>query len=325
MACNESLQRAKSAKNDEFYTQLPDIEKELKHYRRHFAGKTVYCNCDDPSRSAFWEYFHVNFTGLGLKRLVSTHYTEGRASYKTEYAGGDDKDAGAGIVTPLSGDGDFRSAECLAVMDACDIIVTNPPFSLFREFVQALTGCGKQFLILGNMNAVTYKEVFPLVRDGRIWYGASIHGGDREFCIPASCAAVSRSLRTDGQGNRYVRVNGVRWFTNLDHACRHERLALSRKYTPAEYPEYDNYRAVNVSRTADIPAGYGGVMGVPVSFLDRHCPEQFTILGATESEGRGFSGGLFKGGRTTQPLVGGKRVYKRLFIQRTGECGIRAL
>ena len=283
MAVNANLHKAKTEKNDEFYTQLTDVAEELRHYKEHFRDKIVFCNCDDPTYSASWKYFHLNFEKLGLNKLVSTHYDKVEHTYKMEYEGGDDNNIEAGMKTALEGNGDFRNQECLDLLDECDIVVTNPPFSLFREYVKTLMEHGKKFLIIGNMNATSYKEIFPLIKNNLMWYGASIHSGDREFGIPSDYKAVSKSYRVDEYGNHYVRVNGVRWFTNLDYPQRHERLVLWKKYTSEDYPKYDNYDAINVNKTSDIPIDYDGVMGVPISFLDKYCPEQFEIIGLLQS------------------------------------------
>lgn len=284
---NSNLHRAKTQKNDEFYTQLTDVSKELMHYKKHFKDKIVLCNCDDPTWSAFWKYFHLNFSELGLKRLVSTHYEKSEytfgkkkeRSYVMVYEGGNDNDETVGIKTPLKGDGDFRSSECIEILKQCDIVVTNPPFSLFREFVAQLIEYDKKFLIIGNMNAITYKEIFPLIRDNKLWYGASIHSGDRKFYVPDDYPLDAAGCGIDEDGRRYIKVKGVRWFTNLDYAARHEKLVLWKEYNSEEYPKYDNYDAINVNKYSEIPMDYDSVMGVPITFMDFYCPEQFEIIG----------------------------------------------
>lgn len=281
---NANLHKAKDAKNDEFYTQLTDVAKELMHYKQHFKDKIVLCNCDDPTWSAFWKYFHLNFAELGLKKLISTHYDRTEATYKMEYTGGDDNDIEAGVRTPLEGNGDFRNQECLDLLDECDIVVTNPPFSLFREYVAVLMEHKKKFIILGNMNALTYKEIFPLFRDNQLWYGASIHSGDRKFYVPNDYPLKASGCGIDESGKRFIRVKGVRWFTNLDYPARHEKLILWKNYTPEEYPKYDNYDAINVNKYAEIPVDYDGVMGVPITFMDFYCPEQFEIVAFRKGE-----------------------------------------
>lgn len=301
MAKNNNLHKAKDAKNDEFYTQLTDVSKELMHYKQHFKGKVVLCNCDDPTWSAFWKYFHLNFEELGLKKLISTHYDKSEPTYKMEYEGGDDNDIEVGVKTPLGDNGDFRNQECLDLIDEADIIVTNPPFSLFREYVAVLMEHNKKFLIIGNKNAITYKEFFPLLKDNEVWIG---------------CTNVKEFLQPDGSVKKFGNIG---WFTNLDVTKRHEKLILWKNYTPEEYPKYDNYDAINVNKVSEIPCDYDGVMGVPITFMDKYNSKQFEILGATESEGRGFSNGLWdEESNVSQPLVNGIRKYKRLFIRKKG-------
>lgn len=280
MAANANLHRAKNEKNDEFYTQLTDVAAELRHYKDHFRGKIVFCNCDDPTWSAFWKYFHLNFSVLGLKKLVSTHYDRNEPTYKMEYEGGDNDNVEAGVKSPLVGNGDFRSQECLDLLDECDIVVTNPPFSLFREYVKLLMDHGKKFLIIGNMNCVTYKEIFPLIKNDELWLGTNSKGGTRKgntMCFGVPEGAEIKNVSIGSHGERLTQVSAW-WFTNLDHAKRHEKLVLWKHYTPEEYPKYDNYDAINVDRTTEIPKDYDGVMGVPISFLDKYCPEQFEIV-----------------------------------------------
>lgn len=262
---NANLHAAKCAKNDEFYTRLTDVANELCNYKAHFANKVVFCNCDDPDYSAFWKYFHLNFAELGLKRLVSTHYDRNNSTYKMEYTGGNDNDVTVGTKVPLEGNGDFRNQECIDILDGCDVVVTNPPFSLFREYIAQLVEHDKKFLVIGSKNAITYKEIFPLIKDNKLWLG---YTSPNEFIIPG--------------GEITKQVNGLcRWFTNLEHSKRNEKLILWKRYTPAEYPRYDNYDAINVDKVGDIPLDYDGVMGVPITFLDKYCPEQFEILGIT--------------------------------------------
>lgn len=327
---NKQLTGAKKAKKDEFYTQLADIEVELKHYREHFKGKTVLCNCDDPRMSNFFYYFVLNFHFLGLKKLITTCYKNQNPDLCSEniseqavYLVYEGEDIGippnptiAGLVRPLEGDGDFRSKECIAFLEEADIVVTNPPFSLFREYVAQLIKYDKKFIIIGNINAVTYKEIFPLIQRDQVWLGPSIHSGDREFEIPSSYPLEAAGSRTDNEGRRYIRVKGVRWFTNLDFPQRHEVLTLYKKYSPEEYPHYDNYNAINVDKVADIPCNYDGVMGVPITYLDKHNPDQFEILGITESNGRGFSTGLWdEASKKAHPYVKGEKKYARIFIR----------
>ena len=261
MARNANLYKARKAKNDEFYTKLVDVSKEVMHYREHFKDKIVYCNCDDPTWSAFWEYFHLNFAELGLRKLISTHYDATEPTYKMEYIGGGDNDIEVGIKTPLDGNGDFRNQECLDLLDEADIIVTNPPFSLFREYIAVLMEHEKKFLVIGSKNAITYKNFFPLLKNGDVWIG---HNSLSEFLQP------NGSIK---------KISNIGWFTNLGIAKRPEKLILQKKYTPEEYPTYDNYEAINVDRLSDIPVDYEGVMGVPISIMDHYNPEQFEIVG----------------------------------------------
>lgn len=328
---NNQLSQAKKGKKDEFYTQLADIEAELKHYRGHFVGKTVLCNCDDPRMSNFFFYFVLNFHHLGLKKLITTCYknqnpnscsknTSKQAVYLV-YEGEDISSPPnpniAGLVHPLQGDGDFRSPECIKFLEEADIIVTNPPFSLFREYVAQLIEYEKKFIIIGNINAVTYKEIFPLIQTDQIWLGPSIHSGDREFEVPSSYPLTAAGIRIDDQGRRYIRVKGVRWFTNLDFPQRHQALILHKKYRPEEYPQYDNYDAINVNKTADIPCDYDGVMGVPITYLDKHNPDQFEILDANDfiigNRAPQKPHGLIK---DKDGSVEGRIVYARILIRK---------
>lgn len=266
---------ARTNKNDEFYTQLYDIEKELQNYLDHFQGKVVYCNCDNPEKSNFWKYFFDNFDTLGLKQLISSHYHPEEQVYSLEYDGTKLEQI------YLRGNGDFRSAECVELLKKADIVVTNPPFSLFRSFVSQMIEYNKKFLIIGNQNALTYKEIFPLIKENKLWYGPSISSGDRTFNVPDDYPLAAAGCGVDENGEKYIKVKGVRWFTNLDHQGRHEPIPLTEKYDPEKYPTYDNYDAINVNKTVDIPCDYDGVMGVPITFIDKYCPEQFEILGCT--------------------------------------------
>jgi hypothetical protein len=325
------LTAAKAGKKDEFYTQLPDIEREMRHYKDHFKGKVVYLNCDDPRVSNFFHYFSYNFEALGLKKVIATCYksqatdlfsqNDSEQAIWLEYTGDKDGNRVPDIdeigVKPLSGDGDFRSQESIDLLKQADIVVTNPPFSLFREYIAQLMAHEKKFIVLGNMNAVSYKEVFPLFRANRIWYGPSISSGDREFGVPASYPLAAAGSRVDEHGNKFVRVKGVRWFTNLDFPKRHEDLILYKTYSPAEYPTYDNYDAIEVSKTKEIPMDYPGVMGVPITFLDKYNPDQFEILGMAASSYDEYMMGIpFKGQKDGRPIVAGANVYARIFIKR---------
>lgn len=328
---NTNLHSAKNAKKDEFYTQLSDIEKELKHYKEHFKDKTVLCNCDDPRVSNFFHYFSYNFEQLGLKKLIATCYksqnvdlfsqNNSEKAIYLEYTGdknGDNTPNADEIgIKHLKGDGDFRSLECVELLKQADIVVTNPPFSLFREYVAQLVEYDKKFLIIGNLNAITYKDIFRLIKDNKLWFGHSIHSGDREFQVPDSYPLNSAGYRIDEKGNKYIRVKGVRWFTNLDYNERHEDLILYKKYTPEEYPTYENYNAINVNVTKDIPCDYDGVMGVPITFIDKYNPEQFEILGMASSAGynKEIVGIPFLGIKDARPIIKGKNTYARVFIK----------
>lgn len=323
---NSALTAAKAAKKDEFYTQLTDIEKELAHYKEHFRGKTVLCNCDDPRVSNFFKYFTLNFEYLGLKRVIATCYKSQSVDlfsthdceqavyqiYDGDRDGNNMPDESEIAVKPLKGDGDFRSEECIELLKQADIVVTNPPFSLFREYVAQLIKYDKKFIIVGHQNAITYKEIFPLIKNNKLWLGYGFKGGATHFYSKYKDVATAGNHR-EGM----IRVSGVMWFTNLDTQKRHEDLILYKRYTPEEYPKYDNYDAINVDKVADIPCDYDGVMGVPITFLDKYNPEQFEIVGATESEGKGFSMGLWDStSKISQPMVNGQKVYKRIFIKR---------
>lgn len=284
MAKNDNLHKAKEAKNDEFYTQIADIEKELKHYKEHFKGKTVFCNCDDPEWSNFWKYFHLNFGLLGLKKLVTTHYDASEPTYKMEYEGGNDADTTIGKITPLKQNGDFRSPECIELLKEADIVVTNPPFSLFREYVAQLMEYEKSFIIWGNNNAITYKEFFPLLKDNKVWLGYTANK-TCVFQLSDDYQKWDEKLTAQmNDGHKYGKCPAISIFTNLDIKKRHEKLILWKKYSPEEFPKYDNYDAINVDKVSDIPVDYDGIMGVPITFFDRYNPEQFEIIGYTAKD-----------------------------------------
>lgn len=341
MAGNKNLHAANKAKKDEFYTQIDDIAAELHHYSQHFNGKTVLCNCDDPYESNFFKYFALNFNQLGLKKLIATCYDgspvantqlsltifepdgtthSDTASVKTrvphkivitevtdvngdgavdltdvEYLIKNDKN----VLTTLNGNGDFRSKECIELLKEADIVVTNPPFSLFREYVAQLIQYEKKFIIVGHQNAITYKEIFPLIKDNKIWLGYGFKGGAAHFYSIYEDVATAGNHKTG-----MIRVSGVNWFTNLEIPKRHEMLDLYKVYTPDEYPHYDNYDAINVDKTSDIPLGYDGVMGVPITFLDKYNPEQFEIV-------------KFRKGNDDKDLsINGKCPYFRILIRK---------
>lgn len=288
MAKNSNLHQAKKNKNDEFYTQLTDIEKELVHYVDFFEGKTVYCNCDDARESNFFKYFSNRFEELGLKKLIATGYKENGHGVVLIYEG--DKNGNRCVddeeikVTELQGDGDFRSDECVEFLKEADVIVTNPPFSLFREYVKQLMDYGKKFLIIGNMNAITFKEIFPLIKDNRLWEGISLSGTKCQFDIPEDYDG--KNVFIDEFGKRKAKINNAIWFTNIEHKLRKTPLDLYKKYTghEDEYPKYDNYDAINVDKVSDIPMDYDGVMGVPITFLYKYCPNQFEIVAFRKGE-----------------------------------------
>lgn len=288
MADNAKLRQAKAGKKDEFYTQLSDIENELKHYRPQFKDKTVLCNCDDPRVSNFFRYFALNFKKLGLKKLITTCYknqnadlfsehTAEKAVY-LEYDGSFDISDLTSLenipVKPLNGDGDFRSKECIELLKQADIVVTNPPFSLFREYIGQLIEYNKKFLVIGHQNALTYKEIFPLIQQNKLWLGYGFKGGAAHFISNYDDTAVAGDHK-EGM----IRVSGVNWFTNLETQKRHEPLDLYARYTPEEYPKYFNFDAINVDKTTDIPKDYDGLIGVPITFIDKYNPDQFEIIG----------------------------------------------
>jgi len=357
VAQNLALGRARKAKQDEFYTQLNDIANELGHYKSHFAGKVVYCNCDDPRISAFFHYFAYSFEHLGLKKLITTCYknqnpdmfTENKSEkaiyieYKRDenghlipypeymqsitgiYKGGKDelnvlelKDIGIG---KLDGDGDFRSPECVALLKQADIVVTNPPFSLFREYVAQLVEHDKKFVIIGNKNAITYKEIFRLIKENKLWVGHTPMGTDMLFDLPQDVADELVKSKREGSGYKVVdgsvkgRSQAV-WFTNLDISKRHEDLNLYKRYNSEEYPRYDNYDAINVDKTKDIPQDYAGFMGVPISFLDKYNPEQFEIVWTTDRGGDGQLENIkLPHTRYDAPIIGGRGIFKRIIIK----------
>lgn len=344
MKGNGTLAAAKRAKNDEFYTQLADIEKELRHYKRHFKGKTVLCNCDDPFESKFFEYFAKKFNSLGLKKLIATCYAtspiagrrlsisdvdpgaEPGTPYKAVVTKVYDKTgdgyvdmfdvrelfaSGENSLERLEGDGSFDSPECLELMDEADIVVTNPPFSRFRDYVAALMGHGKKFLIIGSQNAITYKEIFPLLKENRVWLG--YHAGDMAFTVPDYYEPRETRYWQDETGQKWRSMGNICWFTNLDHRKRHEQLDLYKRYSPDVYPAYDNYDAIEVGRVAGIPCDYYGVMGVPITFMDKYSPEQFEIVGMMS----GAKGDCLANGNDGRPkfYVNGKSVYARILIR----------
>lgn len=342
---NQSLIEAKAAKQDEFYTQLPDIENELKHYKQHFEGKTVFCNCDDPKVSNFFRYFSRKFNDLRLKKLITTCYKNRDPDlfskhdskhgvylvYEGERTNGGRVPSANRIgIHRLEGDGDFRSDECISLLKKADIVVTNPPFSLFRQYVEQLVVYNKNFIIIGNKNAITYKEIFTLIKQNCLWLGNTPLGTDLLFNVSGGLA--KKLVETKKEGSAYRIINGEVmarsqscWFTNLDIAKRHEDLVLYKTFTKADYPKYDNYDAIEVSKVKDIPADYFGAMGVPITFLDKYNPDQFEIVGALISGPLGEELGALKteqvrpNGKTTLeygPIINKQSRYGRIIIKR---------
>lgn len=289
-ATNELLQKAKRLKSDEFYTQLSDIERELQYYREHFRNKVVYCNCDDPQTSNFVKYFLLNFKELGLKKLIASCYKEqandlfstetGCSGFFYEYNGEVGNKPNPSTITYFHGDGDFRSQESIRLLQQSDIVVTNPPFSLFREFVAQLVKYDKKFLIIGNINAITYKEIFNLIKENKAWLGINLGRGISGFIVPEHYELYGTEARIDDSGNRIISPNNCLWLTNLETSRRHEDIRLTKKYTghENEYPKYDNCNGINVNKTQDIPVDYAGFIGVPITFLHKFNPSQFEII-----------------------------------------------
>lgn len=351
-SANQTLSRARSAKQDEFYTQLSDIENELKHYRAHFAGKVVLCNCDDPYESNFFRYFALNFNALKLKKLIATSYDgssvaggllplmdieglkpEGKDPYAIEInevpdANNDGAIDLADVEWLLRNDrnscrtlvgngdygaGDFRSEECVEYLKQADLVVTNPPFSLFREYVAQLTAHNKEFLIIGSQSAITYRDIFSLIRSNSLWLGVT-NGGTKWFRVPDDYNIQTESRKKIVNGVKYFSMGSIMWFTNLDNPKRHEEIPLFRIYEEAAYPIYDNYDAIEVGRTSDIPVDFHGVMGVPITFLDKYNPKQFEIVGLAAGNIRGLAGIPSKTGKDG-PYIGGKLRYGRILVK----------
>ena len=317
---NSNLKIAKKNKNDEFYTQYTDIEKEMRYYKDFFKGKVVYCNCDDARESNFFKYFSLNFEFLGLKKLITTGYkADGKGVvliYEGDKNGNRRVDNEEIVVKELNGDGDFRSEECIEYLKQADVVVTNPPFSLFREYVKQLMDYGKKFIIIGEQNALTYKEIFPLIKDNKIWWGKSIHSGDRKFYVPDNYPLSASTCGIDENGKRFVNVKGIRWWTNVKEVINNEPLDLYKRYSFEDYPKYDNYDAINVDKTCDIPMDYDGVTGVPITFLDKYCPTQFEIIDINPHFFSMVEQGLPKPKQLTLHNVGKKDPYARILIKK---------
>lgn len=332
---NKNLHKAKKGKNDEFYTLLTDIERELKHYKHHFKDKVVYCNCDDPRVSNFFHYFSYNFEKLGLKKLITTCYKSQSADlfsqndseraiyleYNGDKNGNNVPDVNEIGIHYLEGDGDFRSKESIELLKQADIVVSNPPFSLFREYVAQLIEYNKKFVIIGNKNAITYKEVFSLIKENKLWVGNTSMSADLLFDVPDEYAKHLKETKKEGSGYKIVdgsvkgRAQAI-WMTNLEIKKRFEDLILYKNYNPVEYPEYDNYKAINVNITKDIPIDYDGCMGVPISFLDKYNPNQFEIISSNDIRKSKIvpykSHGLIKDKDGT---IDGKPTYVRIVIK----------
>ncbi len=314
---NSNLHSAKKGKNDEFYTQLSDIEKELRFYKPHFNGKIVLCNCNDALHTGFATYFSLNFEILGLKELICTSYDENGHGTVYRYFG--DKN-GNGIPDmsewqkeEMKGNGSFNTPEGIALIEYADIICTNPPFSMFREFVALLEKCQKKYLLIANGNAITYKEIFPLFKENKAWLGITRQGtGSMWFMIPDD--SEERNGQKIENGKRYQTIGNSIWFTNLDHSKRHETIDLYKKYSPEEFPKYDNYNAINVDKVCDIPLDFDEIMGVPITFLGKYCPEQFEIISIMT----GSTGECFVNGNDSRAkfYVDNKGVYARILIRK---------
>lgn len=373
---SKGLHQAVKAKNDEFYTQLIDIEKELRYYKKHFEGKTIFCNCDDPYESNFFKYFAMNFNHLGLKKLIATCYVSSpvmytqlslfddmeqtfeksvdpnKKPYKVEITEVTDENCDGAfdledikhllknkknVCTILNGDGDFRSDECIDLLKESDIVVTNPPFSLFREYVAQLIEYQKKFLIIGNINAINYKEIFPLLMENKVWLGNGMGRWISGFIVPDTYELYGTEACINEKGERIVATNNCLWLTNLDFEKRHEELILVRQYNPDDYPKYDNYDAIEVSQTINIPCDYYGIMGVPITFMDKYNPNQFEILGLSQKVGYGLQSnksydeykeirqdGSFTGssGKKTNgnPMIAGKPKKGNYYIDENGNC-----
>ena len=348
MAGNSSLRAANKAKKDEFYTQLSDIENELNHYKEQLRGKVIFCNCDDPYESNFFRYFAINFNHLGLKKLIATCYdpspiaykqlsmfddgqriaNKNRKAYKIEITEVPDLNNDGAVdladvetllksknntLTLLEENGDFRSDECVELLKQADIVVTNPPFSLFREYVAQLVEYDKKFLIIGNQNAITYKEIFHLIKENKLWLGYKM--GDMKFTVPDYYEPKATRFWIDENGQKWRSMGNVGWFTNLDTSKRHEELVLYKNYTSEEYPKYDNYDAIEVSKTVEIPSDYDGVMGVPITFMDKYNPDQFELLGIMNT-GEENPGIRYPGTPHGRPVVNGVEKYLRILVRR---------
>ena len=310
MTKNNNLHRARRERNDEFYTLYQDIERELKHYSNAFGGKIVYCNCDDARHSNFTKYFVNNFDSLGLKKLICTCYNANGNGMVFFY------DGHTSHLETLQHNGDFRSEECISYLKECDVVVTNPPFSLFREYVAQLMEYNKKFLIIGNTNGITYKEIFPYIKNNELWLGCSSFNSGMYFKVPNDYEyANTYKFDRERNGSKVMRVSSICWYTNIDHNKRNQPLDLYKSYNEIDFPKYDNYDAIEVSKVADIPMNYDGVMGVPITFLDKYCPSQFEIVGITENADYLKSIYIPNQPKYDRPYINGKRIYSRLLIK----------
>lgn len=351
---NTDLNNAKANKADEFYTTYEDIQAEINYHTASFENKTVLCNCDDPFESNFCLFFLRNFNYLKLKRLICTSYSGSPVAFTQMSLFDEDEEPvtnargyvldvrsvpmanGRGVsdddiarllqskrVKKLQGNGDFRSQECIEYLKQADIVVTNAPFSLFREYMAQLVEYGKQFLVIGSINAVKYKEIFPLIKENKLWLGASIHSGDRKFFVPDNYELNASSCGIDDNGRKYIRVKGVRWFTNMEYKQRYDELILYKQYVPEDYPKVENYNAININKTADIPMDYPGIMAVPLTYIDKHNPHQFEIIWQASGNTRASAPSdileelgyrQMKEDRGGCCIVNGKRTYDRIMI-----------
>ena len=335
MSLNSNLHKAKAVKNDEFYTQISDIENELKNYEKYFKGKHIFCNCDDPEFSNFWRYFALNFKRLDIKRLTSTHYSDDNGkSYRMDMFKEVPKEylkrqtfitleesgieLPLGYITQLEGNGDFRSDESITILEESDIVVTNPPFSLFGDYVTQLMEYNKKFIILGSQNALTTNQIFPLLKDNKLWAG--VYAGNMKFRVPNRDEYKRAGARfwIDDKGDYWRSLGNICWFTNLDHYKRHENIILYKKYNDDEYPVFDNYNAINVDKISDIPEDYTGVMGVPVTYLYKHNPSQFDIVGQTHSGDKSLEVESLRTSPSNRHrgMINGVQKYARVLIRR---------
>ena len=323
---NKSLGNAKKNKENEFYTQLTDIEKEMRHYKKYFKNKVILCNCDDPRESAFFKHFAMKFNDYKLKKLIATCYksknpdrfskNDSRCSVWQTYEGELKPDGSPNLdkrlIRKMKSDGDFRKEECIEILKEADIVVTNPPFSLFREYIEQLVKYKKKYIVIGNINAINYKEIFPLIKNYKMWQGNN--AGDMKFKVPSHYPPRNTRYWQDEDGQKWRSFGTMCWYTNLDIKKRHEDLILFKKYSKKEYQKYDNYDAINVNKTQEIPIDYKGVMGVPISFMNKFNPDQFEIIGIIAGNIKGLAGIPSNIGKDG-PYINGKLKYGRILIK----------